>query len=414
MGTYIEKLHAKSIAKYQELNIEFGEKFNFIVGANGCGKTTLLKTMALIFNPGRANSFRYGDDCEIWIDYVNGEVKQRIGLGEGWMRQGTEYRKAQHYSWTVPCNSDGVDGTYSVNLLEENKIFLTPLFLGAYRRIEYIEIQGMKKEKGVVEKRNEYRENAILGLEGGYLPEIKQWMINRYFEIEKDWAMKYKENWNWIINNMKNISPFYEQFEFKEIKKELEPIFLLNGKECYLEELSAGFQAVLSLVFGIVDWIESVNEEESILIENATGTVIIDELDVHLHPEWQLMIRDALDKIFPKLQFIITTHSPHLIASAHSGEIIKILSGENIVNLKATNKRYSGWNTDEILEDVMDVKNLENKEWNSSISEAMQAIEKGDAKYLKTCIDNMEIIVHPNNTIVNALKIKLAELLLED
>lgn len=75
--------------------------------------------------------------------------------------------------------------------------------------------------------------------------------------------------------------------------------------------------------FAIVEWIEAVNEEEDILIQQAEGTVFIDELDVHLHPEWQIIIRNMLDKVFPRLQFVITTHSPHLIASAQAGEIIK-------------------------------------------------------------------------------------------
>ncbi|MGR6008126.1 AAA family ATPase, partial [Bacillus cereus] len=48
-------------------------------------------------------------------------------------------------------------------------------------------------------------------------------------------------------------------------------------------------------------------------MEEAIGTVIIDELDVHLHPEWQLTISDSLRRMFPKLQFIITTHSPTLL-----------------------------------------------------------------------------------------------------
>ena len=170
----------------------------------------------------------------------------------------------------------------------------------------------------------------------------------------------------------------------------------------------------MSLIFAIVEWIESVNDEENLSIQRAAGTVFIDELDVHLHPEWQLIIRGMLDKIFPKLQFIITTHSPHLIASAYAGEIIKIPSGENVIDIAPSNKCYSGWSTDEILEDVMEVKNLENKKYNIVLKKAMEHIMNKDIKGIQRSIEELDLIVHPNNTIVNEIKIKLAELLLED
>ena len=361
MAKYIESIYARNIGKYKQAKVLFNPRFNFLVGANGCGKTTLLKYIAIILNPNRANVFRYGDEATVWVDYNNEGEKIRIGLGEGWVEKGTNYRKAAVRVWKAARKDESVVATYTFNDLEKNHVEFAPLILGAYRRIQYQELEGMKKEALPVQKRQDYREKGLASLEGGYLPNVKQWMINRYFEIEKDWAYNYKRNWEWIVGNLNIISPYGNNFSFKEIKKDLEPIFILNGEECYLEELSAGFQAVLSLIFAIVEWIESINEEDNILVQQAEGTVFIDELDVHLHPEWQLMIRDMLDKVFPKLQFVFTTHSPHLIASAKAGEIIKLPSGEDTIEIQASDKSYSGWSTDEILEDVMEVKNLENK-----------------------------------------------------
>ena len=272
MGKYIECLYARNIGKYKEAKVKFNEKFNFLVGANGCGKTTLIKYMAIILNPGRANVFRYGDNATVWADYNDDGKSIRVGLGEGWVREGSDYRKASHNMWVAPQMDDNISATYAVSDLEEKGINFAPLILGAYRRIEYQEIEGMKKEALPIQKRNYYREQSISNVEGGYLPNVKQWMINRYFEIEKEWAYKYRENWDWIIDNLSAVSPFGKDFSFKEIKKDLEPIFMLKGKECYLEELSAGFQAVLSLIFAIVEWIESVNDEENLSIQRAAGT----------------------------------------------------------------------------------------------------------------------------------------------
>ena len=51
MGKYIESIYAKNIGKYKEAKVIFNPRFNFLVGANGCGKTTILKYMAIILNP---------------------------------------------------------------------------------------------------------------------------------------------------------------------------------------------------------------------------------------------------------------------------------------------------------------------------------------------------------------------------
>jgi predicted ATP-binding protein involved in virulence len=191
-------------------------------------------------------------------------------------------------------------------------------------------------------------------------------------------------------------------------------MFTLHGIDCYLEETSAGFQAVLSLVFAIVEWIEGTNDEEHAYIPDATGTVIIDELDVHLHPEWQLTIRKSLATLFPNLQFIITTHSPHLITTADAGELIVLPELSRIVCVEPRKQKYAGWNTDEVLEEIMGVSNLENKEYSILINQAMDHLESKDIVALKKSISKLEDIVHPSNTILHVMKVKLAQLELGD
>ena len=191
-------------------------------------------------------------------------------------------------------------------------------------------------------------------------------------------------------------------------------MFTLQNIDCYLEEVSAGFQSVLSLVFAIVEWIEGTNDEQYAYIPEATGTVIIDELDVHLHPEWQLTIRKSLATLFPNLQFIITTHSPHLITSAEAGELIVLPELSRRVCVAPTAQKYSGWNTDEVLEEIMGVSNLENKEYLILLNQAMDYVETRDIDALKEAIIKLKDIVHPSNTILHVLKVKLAQLELGD
>ncbi len=217
------------------------------------------------------------------------------------------------------------------------------------------------------------------------------------------------------MQNLNELGPSNIDIAFKEIKRDLEPVFTFNKEnDCYLEEISAGFQAFLSLVFAIVEWIEGTNTEDEAYIPDAVGTVIIDELDVHLHPEWQLTIRESLRTVFPKLQFIITTHSPHLIASADPGELIILPQLNRKMNVAPTAQTYAGWSTDEILEDVMGVKSLENKLYSVALNMAMDCVERRNAAALEEAIGELKKIVHPSNTILQVLQIKLAELELGD
>lgn len=413
MDNYITHLHVQDTGVFEQLDVSFNKGFNFIVGPNGSGKTSILKSMALALAPNSSKGFRCGATSAVWLDAIYDKKNYRVGLGEGWVSNAEEYRQATHTSWKNPPKKEGIV-SYNVNKLEEDKINITPLFLGAYRRIEYKKIDGMRREQSIVEQIKKYHSSGVESVEGGALPNVKQWMINRYFEIEKDWAAVYKRNWEWIVENLNNLGPENCKLEFKNIKRDLEPMFTLQGIDCYLEETSAGFQAILSLVFAIVEWIEGTNEEQNAYIPDATGTVIIDELDVHLHPEWQLTIRKSLETIFPNLQFIITTHSPHLIASAETGELIVLPQLSRKLCVQPTEQRFAGWKTDEILEEIMGVTNLANKEYSVLLNRAMDYVEQCNIGALRESINQLEQIAHPSNTIIPILKIKLAQLELGD
>lgn len=97
-----------------------------------------------------------------------------------------------------------------------------------------------------------------------------------------------------------------------------------NGFAVPFEELSDGFRSVLSLQFDLVRHLAKLHGEKGLFsnaeqtVVTAGGVVLIDEIDVHLHPTWQQRIGPWLKRHFPNVQFIVTTHSPLVCQSADS------------------------------------------------------------------------------------------------
>jgi predicted ATP-binding protein involved in virulence len=77
------------------------------------------------------------------------------------------------------------------------------------------------------------------------------------------------------------------------------------------------------------------------------GIVLIDEIDLHLHPKWQRRVVDDLRRTFPRVQFIATTHSPFIIQSLRAGELIDLE--------KKPSGEYVNRSIEDITEEVMGV-----------------------------------------------------------
>ncbi len=102
--------------------------------------------------------------------------------------------------------------------------------------------------------------------------------------------------------------------------------------------MSEGYRAALALLVDIIRHLVSVygpddlvREEEGRQVVVHDGVVLIDEIDAHLHPEWQRQIGDWLKERFPRMQFIVTTHSA-LICQAADENMIYHLPPPGVVS----------------------------------------------------------------------------------
>ena len=101
-----------------------------------------------------------------------------------------------------------------------------------------------------------------------------------------------------------------------------------DGHTAPWSELSDGYHVFIALVADIARRAVMLNEldgtEAPALVQ---GVVLIDELDLHLHPRWQRIALPRLRAAFPKLQFVISTHSPQVLSSAENRQVRRLVDG---------------------------------------------------------------------------------------
>lgn len=119
-----------------------------------------------------------------------------------------------------------------------------------------------------------------------------------------------------------------------------------GGVSISLQQLSDGERAFIALLGDLVRRLALANPELANPLEGH-GVVLIDELELHLHPRWQREVVEKLRTSFPNIQFIATTHSPFIIQSLRPGELITLDPEEF--------GEYANRSVEDIAENVMGV-----------------------------------------------------------
>ncbi|MBL8000927.1 MAG: AAA family ATPase [Flavobacteriales bacterium] len=118
-----------------------------------------------------------------------------------------------------------------------------------------------------------------------------------------------------------------------------------NGIPVDVTQLSDGFRSILSLTFELIRQLVRCYGQNLVLenlknyqpIINLPGVVLIDEIDAHLHPTWQTRIGTWFTKVFPRIQFIVTSHSPLVCRAAVNGSVWRLAApGSNRESAEVT------------------------------------------------------------------------------
>lgn len=182
-----------------------------------------------------------------------------------------------------------------------------------------------------------------------------------------------------------------------------------------LRELGYGYQVTLAWVVDLAKKLfERYPESENPLHEPAI--VLVDEIDLHLHPEWQRKIISFLSKQFPRTQFIATTHSPLIVQSAENINLVLLEKNEDhvIIKQRPDIKTFKGWTVDEILTELMglDERTLSD-DYLRCMHQFDEALEEDDYAKAKSAYDELDKILHPSSHQRKLLRIQMSSLMAE-
>lgn len=181
-----------------------------------------------------------------------------------------------------------------------------------------------------------------------------------------------------------------------------------DGEFCF-EDLGYGYQCMLAWVFDFCKRMyDRYPASENPLAEPAV--VLIDEIDLHLHPKWQRGLLKILSETFPSTQFIVSTHSPLIIQSLDNINlyILKHQSDGCVKAERIVDKNWEGYQVEEILQDVMDVEgggtseNLRNK-----IEKFNQACSDNNLNKAMNLFNEMKRGIDPNGSLMQLLNSQL-------
>lgn len=382
----IKEISIQSIGPIMNLNLEFNDGMNIICGANGIGKTTILECIAQSFTYEgytlKHNKFSEKGRFEIVCDN-NGELKRLI----------------THISGTRPYERE--EQQYAGNEFSKDVIVFK-----TNRHLEYINVDAVRKDPIY----NNTFDLSRMTLSGSKYKETKSWFINRFLWSKHENTLSPEQRSNYDLA-IKVINSMAVGYSFSRVDHETNDIMLNTPSgEIVIEQLSEGLMAYIVVLLGLIKEIEYRFKTPRIFVQNFDGILLIDELDVHLHPSMQAKLYSILHEILPKAQIFTSTHSPHVIQVAKPHELIPLIrddKGELRVN-EVANREFGcqGWTIEEILTDVMGMSDLRHPLYKEELEKFNKAIDEENIEESENAFGILSKMLHPNNVVLQVLNVQ--------
>lgn len=359
----ITSLKLTNIRSIETAEFRFQPGFNLIVGVNGVGKSTVLDALRICLSrilpsmtKSRAKTISFDKrDIRSGLPFLDADLSLTIGddklrfTRRQWRKEFAEdddknlkelrreileserlrdralnllrELEASHGVYDsdsfVPSKADFVVATLLAEIAP-NCIFFSP-------NRSVISSASTAKSKAAGGTSAAYAEALIP--RRMYVAQFAAWMrVQEALAQEQNTA---KQHLQALRSAVATFLPTYENLRPTD-EESSRLIINQGGIELDVGQLSDGERGVLALVLDLARRLSQANPSLDNPLSEGHAVVLIDELDLHLHPKWQRQIVHNLTKTFPRCQFIATTHSPQVVASVEPDQILLLAPNEII------------------------------------------------------------------------------------
>jgi predicted ATP-binding protein involved in virulence len=402
----LNSIHLTNYRMHADLEVKFAPGFNVIVGVNGSGKTTVLRGVCEALK-----CLGYGISINTLhaVPLSDAELARQVTeKTNGRLRFEPQYPvkiKAVGEIFGVPCDwtmmrtsSIGqatITGQYPAQVWqrEQNIVAVsgssTPLPLIAFYRANRQWNAGTSSAMQAATQKQS-RMDAYIQWADASLDAIglQTWAVSKCLEryqtssetgksfdaIQDDELALVNAALSVAVENVKGL-----RYDMKQKSLLVEWAASPHREPTAFENLSDGQRAVIALVADIARRMCLLNPQLGDQVTaNTPGVVLIDELDMHLHPHWQRILTNGLKAAFPSLQFIVASHSPQVLGELQPSEII-LLRPEGTTHPQVS----YGLDSSRVLEEIMGA-TARTPEVENALSELFTALERNDLPAART------------------------------
>ncbi|MDM8536375.1 AAA family ATPase [Desulfobacterales bacterium HSG17] len=404
-----KKIELCNFRAVNKLSINLSKQLNVFVGVNGAGKSTIIDAIAitlswLVNRIQRDNaSGRPIPEISIRNAQTGGSITANINESD------------TNYCWVIAKNVKGKNSEHKSRLGDTSKLAAairdkapqTGLPVFAYYPVNrnVLDIPLRIRQKHTFEL-FECFDEALTG--AANFRHFFEWFRNRE-DLENE-NRKYvddifkPENFEFPDPQLEAVRKALESFlpEFKRFSVGRNPLRMIafkNKEELRIEQLSDGEKSLIALIGDLARRLAIANPESKKPLEGK-GIILIDEIDLHLHPQWQRMIVPKLTQVFPGCQFIISTHSPQILSHVKPENIFLLKNEKQGITYSQPSESY-GKNSDRILEDLMMVDARPSEE-KKMLHELFEIIQKGSLDNARKKVQELKQLIGEDPELVKA------------
>ena len=399
----VTKLNLKNFRDAQALSLELNPKLNVFVGVNGSGKSTVLDAIAIMLSWPVKRIIRSGASGSSIIenDITNGKSSSSIQLS-------CEI-DSKTIEWKLSKNRKGHAASEDKSNLLDLKDYVTAIQNQISETSEKVNIPLFvyyPVNRAVLDIplriRGQHNFDLLTAYDNALTSGANFRTFFEWFRVREDLENeKFREYQNVSIkpidsqfpdpqleavrNALSKILPDFSNLTVRRspLRMEVEK----NGKRLIVNQLSGGELILIAMIGDLARRMAIANPDSTKPLEGS-GIVLIDEIDLHLHPKWQRMIVPKLLEVFPNCQFIISTHSPHVITHVQPESLFLLEQTDSGIVARKPNESY-GKNVDRVLEDLMGLETTRPDEVDSDLHSIFETIDAGKLEEARSQITDL-------------------------